>query len=240
MQWYFTNALPKMLQASYPLSLLSIFLSRKARSLMFVALGFTLLYSFLAHKEVRFLFPTVPLWNLSAALAVSEIFSQRKGTFIKQALQICVSAAIVLGTTLTVISSVASYRNYPGGQAIGALNDIIMPTTSHQNSTVLVHIDTFSAMTGISRFLELPPPVLYSKVEGLNLAEYQEKGFDYLLNEQRYVPGYTIIRHIKGFDRVRFCGGSPIAAIDCALRLQWPLEFSMEDKICIHKLDGLQ
>ena len=72
--WYFTSALARALHAAYPLALLAPVADRRMAPVLAVALGFVLLYSGLGHKEVRFLFPVLPLWNLAAAAVVQRLW----------------------------------------------------------------------------------------------------------------------------------------------------------------------
>eukprot|EP00240_Pyramimonas_obovata_P006170 CAMPEP_0118955538 /NCGR_PEP_ID=MMETSP1169-20130426/60131_1 /TAXON_ID=36882 /ORGANISM="Pyramimonas obovata, Strain CCMP722" /LENGTH=317 /DNA_ID=CAMNT_0006903411 /DNA_START=124 /DNA_END=1073 /DNA_ORIENTATION=+ len=61
--WYYTNALPRSLLAAAVLAPLGAFLERRVRGLALAALGFITLYSNLPHKELRFIFPAIPLLN---------------------------------------------------------------------------------------------------------------------------------------------------------------------------------
>ncbi|PPR83609.1 hypothetical protein GOBAR_AA37104 [Gossypium barbadense] len=72
-QWYFTSALPRSLLAAYPLFMLGVLLDRRLLPLVLPALSFVVLYSKLPHKELRFIISSVPIFNLSAAVAASRI-----------------------------------------------------------------------------------------------------------------------------------------------------------------------
>ncbi|KAL0464534.1 UNVERIFIED_CONTAM: Dol-P-Man:Man(7)GlcNAc(2)-PP-Dol alpha-1,6-mannosyltransferase [Sesamum latifolium] len=89
---------------------------------------------------------------------------------------------------------------------------------------VWVHIDTFSAMNGISRFCENNEPWRYSKEEGIPLQEFQGRNFTYLLRQPGYVKLNTdsflqvnmfssIVTSayfsIKGFSGARLHAGFP-------------------------------
>lgn len=65
---------------------------------------------------------------------------------------------------------------------------------------VSLHIDTFSAMNGVSRFLELNDHWSYDKKE--NLLESDLKVYTHLLT-MIPVEGFKILRTVKGFSGLR-------------------------------------
>ena len=218
--WYFTSALPKMLHLAYPLSFVGGMVHPRARAMMFVAVGYTALYSLLAHKEVRFLFPTLPLWNMSAAVGLCYIFSSEfKGSPGRPSFPLLTLAArgvcilgLVGGIAMTALSAKASYGNYPGREGIKDLisyiqmheMDRMRAWRSNESSPISVHIDTLAATTGVSRFFQDDKrgAIVYSKEEGIGLAALEGKGFDYLLNEHADIPGYELIKPVQGFGGV--------------------------------------
>uniref|UniRef100_A0A7S3LW66 Mannosyltransferase n=1 Tax=Palpitomonas bilix TaxID=652834 RepID=A0A7S3LW66_9EUKA len=72
--WYFSNALPKSLLLSLPLALISFVRNKEVRELMLPSLLFLIAYSFLPHKELRFVFYVIPVFNAAAALEVSHLW----------------------------------------------------------------------------------------------------------------------------------------------------------------------
>lgn len=100
----------------------------------------------------------------------------------------------------------ASYDNYPSGNALKDLHQI-----GHLNNTneLWVHIDTFSAMNGISRFCENDSPWRYSKEEGIPLEEFCTRNFTYLVSEQFAVDGFKCLHYVSGFSRVRLQSSLP-------------------------------
>ncbi|KAJ6686032.1 MANNOSYLTRANSFERASE [Salix purpurea] len=81
--WYFTSALPRSLLAAYPLFLLGVLIDRRVLVFVLPVFSFILLYSKLPHKELRFIISSVPMLNLSAAVAANRIFNNRKKTLWK-------------------------------------------------------------------------------------------------------------------------------------------------------------
>ncbi|KAJ4847628.1 hypothetical protein Tsubulata_002736, partial [Turnera subulata] len=78
--WYFTSALPRSLLVAYPLFVLGLLLERRVVSFVLPVLSFIMLYSKLPHKELRFIISSVPMFNLSAAIAANRIYNNKKKT----------------------------------------------------------------------------------------------------------------------------------------------------------------
>lgn len=67
----------------------------------------------------------------------------------------------------------------------------------------MVHIDAFTAMSGVSRFCENEYPWRYSKEEEIPIEEFEKRNFTYLLNEHRSIGGYQCLFAVDGFSRVK-------------------------------------
>jgi alpha-1,6-mannosyltransferase len=249
MHWYFTSALPRMLHIAYPMAFIGALVDTRARSMMIVAVGFVLLYSLLEHKEVRFLFPTLPLWNMSAALGIYTLcFVSKTKLFLVQGIKICCLVGLAMGCALTCLSSAASYRNYPGGTGLVQLIEVARATPGIST----IHIDTLAATSGVSRFLQddAGDQIQYSKEEDIPVDDYRNRNFTYLLNEHRHIPGYTMMKEIQGFDtidlpRIRHCitrenmrnmPGGLVSIISCLGVSDIPVvTLRLKDVLFIHK-----
>jgi alpha-1,6-mannosyltransferase len=79
--WYFSVALPKLLMGELVLVICGLFLRRVGKgwvdsrllSLSVLVFTYTILYSFLPHKELRFLFPVVPGFSVIAAMGLIKL-----------------------------------------------------------------------------------------------------------------------------------------------------------------------
>ncbi|KAF2619813.1 hypothetical protein F2Q68_00042928, partial [Brassica cretica] len=200
------SALPRSLLVAYPLSLFRILLDRRVPFLVIPVISFVLLYSKLPHKELRFIISSVPVLNLSAAVAASRIYKNRKKTIWKLANMVML-ALFAISVGCTVFTFMASYNNYPSGYALKRLHQISHP--ANVKGEEWVHIDTFSAMNGISRFCESAFPWRYSKEEEMVVEELQNRNFTYLVNEHPSVDGYKCLFSEEGFDRVELRQGFP-------------------------------
>nr|GEX26138.1 dol-P-Man:Man(7)GlcNAc(2)-PP-Dol alpha-1,6-mannosyltransferase isoform X1 [Tanacetum cinerariifolium] len=218
--WYFTSALPRSLLVAYPLFMLGVILDRRITFYVLPVLSFVILYSKLPHKELRFIISSVPIFNLSAAVAASRIYNNRKKSF-WNLLYLVLLGLLVISLGCTVITFMASYENYPSGYALKSLHRI-GHTENTTTSGSWVHIDTFSAMNGISRFCENDNQWRYSKEESIPLEEYWLRNFTYLLNEHSSIKGFKCLLQVEGFSRIRLRVGIP------------PISMVKEPKVYIH------
>ncbi|XP_078437862.1 homolog of asparagine-linked glycosylation 12 isoform X2 [Wolffia australiana] len=215
--WYFTSALPRALLVAYPLSLLGILFDRRIWEFFFPVFSFVVLYSKLAHKELRFIFGAIPVFNLCAAIAASRLYNNRKKNGWRW-LYIIMLGSILASLGFSIIIYMASFNNYPSANALRALHRM----DSSAKAEYWVHIDTFSAINGISRFCENALPWRYSKEEGIPLFEYQHRNFTYLLNEHPTVEGYACLFVERGFAGVNYRVGFP------------PIQLHMKPTVYLH------
>ncbi|KVH97173.1 hypothetical protein Ccrd_000737 [Cynara cardunculus var. scolymus] len=204
--WYFTSALPRSLLVAYPLFMLGVILDRRIAFYVLPVLSFVVLYSKLPHKELRFIISSVPIFNLSAAVAASRIYNNRKKSF-WNLLYVVLLGSLVISLGCTAVTFMASYENYPSGYALKSLHRV--GHTENTTSESWVHIDTFSAMNGISRFCQSDNQWRYSKEEGIPLEELWHRNFTYLLNEHSSVKGFKCLFQVDGFSRIRLWVGFP-------------------------------
>ncbi|ETV82954.1 hypothetical protein, variant [Aphanomyces astaci] len=177
--WYFASALPRIMLATallVPLgatSLGTVLSGSKNVRGMFEALRTTtfvdgptcqyfipvlvyvFLFSFLPHKELRFVLNAVPILNFVAAVGVTKLWRNRTKSFWPLVLALGCLCATLAGS---VVFSLASHANYPGGVAFHRLHKL---GASFEHTPKTVHLDVASAMTGVSRFGEQYPAWTY-------------------------------------------------------------------------------
>jgi len=78
--WYFVIAIPKSVTIAFPLAFFAIFYKAKVSfidwgvvELLAPAIIFVGLYSILPHKELRFIFPALTIFNLVGAIGMGKI-----------------------------------------------------------------------------------------------------------------------------------------------------------------------
>ncbi|KAK1283366.1 Dol-P-Man:Man(7)GlcNAc(2)-PP-Dol alpha-1,6-mannosyltransferase [Acorus calamus] len=216
--WYFTSAIPRSLLVAYPLCLVGLLLDRRILRYVLPVFSFVLLYSKLPHKELRFIIGSIPIFNVSAAIAASRIYNNRKKK-VWRWLFVIMLGLVFVSLGCTAITFMASYDNYPGAYALKSLHQI------GQNSSTTdqwIHIDSFAAMSGISRFCESNIPWRYSKEEGILVEEYHHRNFSYLINEHPKIDGFRCLFAVHGFSRIRIRTSFP------------PIVLLKEPKVYVH------
>jgi len=189
--WYFSRALPKgMLLTALlvPLAFIrppesstktSTITQKESRSIQktsrmfdlhllhfFVPVcGFILIYSFLPHKEIRFIFAAIPMFNVCAAYGMSKLHhmafsasnqpkskSRNYKLLILRCIYLCGLGSIACTLMGSMIFMNISKENYPSGVALERLRHHLEQETSEKWNTIHVHVDVASAMTGVSLF----------------------------------------------------------------------------------------
>ncbi|KAI0468759.1 Alg9-like mannosyltransferase family-domain-containing protein [Xylaria cf. heliscus] len=164
--WYFTSALPKILNSLLTITLIPFALwnagtARQARALAVPGLLFVAIYSAQPHKEARFIFYVAPPLTAAAALGAQYVFSRRTKLPRPAAVSLAISmgalvlASFALSSAILVVSSL----NYPGGEALEALRGLVAESASESTldiQTAAVHTDVLSCMTGVTLFGQHP------------------------------------------------------------------------------------
>jgi alpha-1,6-mannosyltransferase len=218
--WYWLSALPKALLATallIPLAVLRLpevlynleeaYVRGRGKGVSMTALidttwlpyllpavGFVALYSCLGHKEMRFLFPVMPLINLAAAVGLDRVHKMRfpsKGKPVRRVSKLaylaCIGAVLTtfIGSTAFVL---VSRWNYPGGDALEQLVSLVKRNASARDN-VVVYVDVASAMTGVSLFGQR-----YAQVSTPNVRwTFQKGGYE---QQNVNVDDYSKFTHI--------------------------------------------
>eukprot|EP01083_Nonionella_stella_P291236 991087_1 len=166
-------------------------------------------FSFLPHKELRFVFYAFPLFNAIAAIGVAKLLDSfpypalRKGKKKMSKIFYYISRTALIGVAVcsglaSLVFLRASSLNYPGGKALMKLHKVVLERGDpSQTSPPIIHIGNVAAISGVSRFLERPE-FRYSKLENVKLSEYESHGFAYLLSEKESIPGFAPLRTSTG------------------------------------------
>jgi alpha-1,6-mannosyltransferase len=240
--WYFTSALPRALHVAYILAPLGAFLDPKVRPVFLVGAGYVALYSNLPHKELRFLFPALPLWNLSAAAALTALWRQRRSfPLARLGFNMAVAGGTALGVATLAVAVAASRCNYPGGVALQRLHQMEAQQArdaASQGRHLSVHVGVFPAMTGVSRFGESPSPWRYCKEEGIAVDDYKFKSFDYVLSDILDIDGFQVLGRVDGFAGVKLTSTSPGVMLLNLLTGELPIKVTTSPQVYIHR--GMQ
>lgn len=219
--FFFTSALPRLLfnplvyQICIPFTLFLAILRRSAFDVLIPNIVFLVIYSFQPHKEWRFIIYVVPPILAVAGAGASWIWTRRTKSFVYRVL----SLALVASTLASFVASfgmlAVSRLNYPGAEALNHLHDL----ASYNAGVVKVHMDTLACMTGVTRFMEKPAPVLgdetatfwvYDKTEDEHrlMDPIFWESFDYALAErpERVIGKWHVVDTVEGFAGVGLVG----------------------------------
>ncbi|KAF9943053.1 dolichyl-P-Man:Man(7)GlcNAc(2)-PP-dolichol alpha-1,6-mannosyltransferase [Mortierella alpina] len=174
---YFTQLLPKISGLALPLALAAVVVEQRFRRYMLPAGVFVGLYSFLGHKEWRFVIYVVPILNLGAAIMISWIVKRK--TLAYRMITLVVFGVLGLSFFSSLMQSMISSRNYPGGVALQRLHELELD----HFAAATVHIDGAAAESGCSRFGEVG-----SSLDLSSFSEYPYYPWTYSKDESHRSP----------------------------------------------------
>ncbi|XP_070157734.1 dol-P-Man:Man(7)GlcNAc(2)-PP-Dol alpha-1,6-mannosyltransferase [Polyergus mexicanus] len=207
--WYFYSALPRGLALSYFLVPVGMFWDARVRTFTIPAIVFIAILSFLPHKELRFIIYVFPLLNVGAAVACHRIWENRAKTKWNGFLALVILSHVALNIVFSTFLLYVANFNYPGGVAITRLHRL----EKNSIEPVHVHIDVFTAQTGVSRFAQTNTSWIYSKQENLTVDDPEMLQFTHLLMEAKskysaklksYLKTHNIIDSIDAFSHIAF------------------------------------
>lgn len=161
--YYLSSALPKLLMSGVlllPLPLLNTSLRSRVLPLVVPSSLFIALYSFLPHKEWRFIMYTVPAYTTVASTAASWIWTRRSKNALYSLGSLGLIALLGVNLAITGASLLTSSLNYPGGAAVIQLRRLLWTS----NATVNVFADNLACQTGLTRYLEARPMATHKNV----------------------------------------------------------------------------
>ncbi|EAW10714.1 dolichyl-P-Man:Man(7)GlcNAc(2)-PP-dolichol alpha-1,6-mannosyltransferase [Aspergillus clavatus NRRL 1] len=159
--FYFTSAIPRLLLnpltylVAIPCALLHPSTRSRAAYMLVPSLAFVAIYSIVPHKEWRFIVYIVPSLTAVSAQGASYLWTHRTKSILCRLL----SLALLLSTLASFLLSTfvllpASSANYPGARALNTLHN-----RAHNSHPVIsVYLGNLACQTGVTRFLEMPPP----------------------------------------------------------------------------------
>ncbi|KAL5121200.1 alpha-1,6- mannosyltransferase [Pleosporales sp. CAS-2024a] len=155
--YYFANSLPRLLlnpatfMICIPVAVLNFSTRQRSLDLLVPLLAFVAIYSFLPHKEWRFIIYVIPGLTGVAAAGASWIWNRRTKSITYAALSLAMIASIVASFAASLGLLALSSLNYPGGVALDILHHN-MQHAAHGHFNV--HFDNLACQTGVTRFLE--------------------------------------------------------------------------------------
>lgn len=245
--FYFVNALPRLMMnpitylICIPAALLPAATRQRSLDLLIPALAFVSLFSFLPHKEWRFIIYVIPALTGVAATGASWIWTRRSKSWPYAVLSLAFVASVLLSFIASTALLAVSSLNYPGGEAVQYLhNNILGPHGVYWDHT-RVYFDNLACQTGVTRFLENHegPQTILDVLEAQDSLNKRKWTYDktedpevlldpifwsklhYVLaeNPAKIIGAWNTLHVVYGFGGLRILkpgemGGSPVEPLD--------------------------
>ncbi|EMC95300.1 glycosyltransferase family 22 protein [Baudoinia panamericana UAMH 10762] len=207
---YFLNALPRLLlnPMTYLVCIPLATVVQTSQDILLPQLAFIVLYSFLPHKEWRFIIYSIPAFTAVAAGGAGWIWTRRTKSVLYQVMSLALVASVLGSFIISMGILYISSLNYPGGQAIHSLHQLV-PTNE---TLVRVYMDNLACQTGVTRFHEVRSSWIYDKtVDDKKLLDpvFWQR-FDFVLAESPagVIGSWESVAIIEGYDGVSQRGSS--------------------------------
>lgn len=195
--WYVSSALPRAMLGSFLLFFVGLLVQPRVRRFIVPAVVFVALYSFLPHKELRFIFYALPLLNLAAAAAIESAWKNRSRIWPV----LLVVGVLCASLAASGVMAYASIHNYPGGHGIRKLHELRGGGKGLEGAAVW--LDNLSCQTGVTRFLQERPDWMYDKRPEHDNNSASLSNFYFVLSERSSIEGFREIGHVDAFSHMR-------------------------------------
>lgn len=139
--WYFYSVIPRSMGASILFVPIGLYQEHRIRPMVACALAFVFLYSFLPHKELRFIIYVFPLLNTAAASACQRFWNNRSKSTVNRLLATIAIGHLGLNLLFTLLLLLISGSNYPGGTAMTRSVDTVIESSNILISEFLSRVD---------------------------------------------------------------------------------------------------
>ncbi|WPH02616.1 Hypothetical protein R9X50_00548100 [Acrodontium crateriforme] len=232
--FYFVNAFPRLLMnpMTYLVCIpgaLAIRTTQKAsQSILIPHLVFITVYSFLPHKEWRFIVYSVPAFTAVAAAIPAWIWTRRTKSTAYRLANLAMIGSTILSFAASLLILYISSLNYPGGEALARLHALADAKTN-----LNIYMDNLACQTGVSRFQQLHPSWIYDKTENetklLDPMFWQQ--FDYVLSEhpETVVGSWQPIEIVSAYAGITLRPEDEVDVLPLPYGLSSPLSIKLRD-----------
>lgn len=220
--FYFVNAIPRLmmnpltLALCIPVALADRLTRRFSLENLLPLLAFVAFYSFLPHKEWRFILYIIPGLTAVASAGAAYIWNRRSKHWLYALMSLSLIASTILSFAASASLLYISSLNYPGATALNRLHVI----AESERPLIRVHLDNLACQTGVTRFLQKRVPGVadigwqnqtvwfYDKTEDETLKlrpEFWER-FDYVLaqSQENILGSWEVLEAVGGYAGVDF------------------------------------